>query len=159
MTSMARTKGDLSNASPMLDLFLLGATAALLAVGLVMVASASLHLGERYGDPFHFVDRHLIALVLGLAAAWTVSRIPTHWWQKSSTALYFVGLLLLALVLVPGLGKEVNGATRWIALAGFNLQTSEFMKLFVVLYMAGYLVRRQLEVALSFWGFVKPLVL
>ncbi|PVV27538.1 MAG: putative lipid II flippase FtsW, partial [gamma proteobacterium symbiont of Ctena orbiculata] len=61
--------------------------------------------------------------------------------------------------LIPGIGKSVNGATRWLPLGGFNLQSSEFMKLFMGLYIAGYLVRRQDEVARSFWGFAKPMLL
>ncbi|HIE55400.1 MAG TPA: putative lipid II flippase FtsW, partial [Chromatiaceae bacterium] len=73
--------------------------------------------------------------------------------------LYLVGIALLVLVLVPGVGKTVNGATRWVALGHFNLQTSEFMKLFIIFYMAGYLVRRKVEVAHSIWGVLKPLVL
>jgi cell division protein FtsW len=72
--------------------------------------------------------------------------------------LYFVGLALLVLVLVPGVGREANGAQRWIPLGGFNLQSSEFMKLFMLLYLAGYLNRRQTEVATSVWGFIKPML-
>lgn len=142
---------------PPLDGLLLGVALLLLAMGLVMVASASLHLGERYGSPLHFVIRHLLALGLGFAAALAVMLIPTALWHRYSAWLYLFGIGLLLLVLLPGLGKEVNGATRWIAVGPFNLQTSEFMKIFVILYLAGYLVRRQLEVAHSIWGFLKPL--
>jgi len=86
-------------------------------------------------------------------------QIPSNWWEKGSTWLYFLGLLLLFVVLIPGLGKTVNGATRWVAVGPFNLQTSEFMKLFLIFFMAGYLVRRQVEVAHTVWGVVKPLLL
>jgi cell division protein FtsW len=131
----------------------------LLGLGLVMVASASLHLGDRLGDSFHYVSRHLFALALGTFGALMVSQIPTRWWARASTPLYFLGLASLALVLVPGVGKEVNGAVRWIAVGPFNLQTSEYMKLFLVLYLAGYLVRRRAEVTHSFWAFFKPMIL
>ena len=73
--------------------------------------------------------------------------------------MFFVGFLLLLLVFVPGLGREANGALRWVAAGPLSLQTSEFMKVFIVLYMAGYLVRRQIEVAHTVWGFVKPILL
>jgi len=73
--------------------------------------------------------------------------------------LYLFGLFLLLLVLLPGLGREVNGATRWIPIGPFSLQSSEFMKLFLVVYIAGYLVRRQLEVTHTVWGFIKPMIL
>ena len=144
---------------PAWDLALFAAAALLTGFGLVMVASASLHLGGRLGDSFHYVERHLLALVLGASGGLLLWRIPTHWWQRTSAALYFFGLLLLALVMVPGLGKEVNGAVRWIAIGPLNLQTSEYMKLFLILYLAGYLVRRQAEVTHSLWAFLKPLIL
>jgi cell division protein FtsW len=146
---------------PPLDYWLIGAALVLLGFGLVMVASASLHLADRVpgGDPFHYLYRHGIAEILGLVGAVVIFRIPMVVWERSGTILYFLGLALLLLVLVPGLGREVNGATRWIPVGPFNLQTSEFMKLFLVIYIAGYLVRRQLEVIHSFWGFVKPMLL
>ncbi|AKH20539.1 putative lipid II flippase FtsW [Sedimenticola thiotaurini] len=142
---------------PSLDYPLLFAALVLLGVGLVMVASASLH---RISDaPFYYMNRHLIAIGLGLAGALVIARVPVSLWERSGTLLYFTGLLLLLLVLVPGIGREANGATRWIPLGAFNLQSSEFMKLFMVIYIAGYLVRRQLEVAHSIWGFIKPMLL
>ena len=146
-------------AAPSWELALGAAAFSLIGLGLVMVASASLHLGDRLGDTFHFVSRHLFALVLGTTAALVVVQLPTRWWLRASTPLYFVGLAALLVVLIPGLGKEVNGAVRWIALGPFNLQTSEYMKLFLVLYLAGYLVRRKAEVTHSFWAFFRPMIL
>ncbi|MCW8904372.1 MULTISPECIES: putative lipid II flippase FtsW [Sedimenticola] len=151
------TIGEGRRLLPALDYPLLFAALVLLGLGLVMVASASLHrIGEA---PFYYVNRHLVAIGLGLLGALIISRVPVTLWERSGTLLYFIGLLLLVLVLVPGVGREANGATRWIPLGAFNLQSSEFMKLFMVIYIAGYLVRRQLEVAHSIWGFIKPMLL
>ncbi|MBW9264646.1 MAG: putative lipid II flippase FtsW [Candidatus Thiodiazotropha sp. (ex. Lucinisca nassula)] len=145
---------------PIFDWWLLGAAAMLLCFGLVMVSSASMTVGDRLGgSPFFYVYRHLFAVFLGLLSAYLVFQIAMIQWQKAGPLLVFLGLCLLMLLLVPGIGKSVNGATRWIPLGGFNLQSSEFMKLFMVLYIAGYLVRRQDEVARSFWGFAKPMLL
>lgn len=142
---------------PGLDYPLILAAVALLAFGLVMVASASLH---RYGHmPFYFVNRHLIAIAVGIVCVSIVAFIPIKQWERAGTLLYFIGLIMLALVLVPGLGREANGATRWIPIGPFNLQSSEFIKLFLVIYISGYLVRRQLELRESVWGFIKPMLL
>ena len=159
MTAMARPRGENEVRLPGVDSVLLVAVSVLIGFGIVMVASASLHLAGADGDPMRFVNRHLMALTMGLGAAWLVYLTPAVWWHKASTVLYFLGLALLLLVFVPGLGREANGALRWIAAGPLSLQTSEFMKIFVVLYMAGYLVRRQVEVAHSLWGFVKPIIL
>jgi cell division protein FtsW len=144
----------------MLDVWLLGAAVLLLCFGLVMVSSASMTVGERLtGDPFFYVYRQLFAMGLGIAGAVIIFQVPMVTWQKVGPMLVFVGLLMLLVLLVPGVGKTANGATRWIPLGFFNLQSSEFMKLFMVLYIAGYLVRRQDEVMRSFWGFAKPMLL
>jgi cell division protein FtsW len=143
-----------------IDWVLLSVAILLLSFGLVMVASSSMTVGDRLaGDPFFYVYRHLFAMSLGLLAAVLVFQAPMEQWQKAGPLLVFFGLILLMLLLVPGVGKTVNGATRWIPLGVFNLQSSEFVKLFMVLYLAGYLVRRQDEVARSFWGFAKPMLL
>jgi len=143
-----------------IDGWLLGAATLLLCFGLVMVSSASMTVGDRLaGDPFFYVYRHLFAMALGLIGAALVFQVPMVHWQKAGPMLVFFGLFLLLILLVPGVGKTVNGATRWIPLGFFNLQSSEFVKLFMVLYVAGYLVRRQEEVSRSFWGFAKPMLL
>lgn len=156
MTAMARPQGKVELRLPGVDGVLLVAVATLTGFGIVMVASASVHIGD---GSLRFVGRHLLALLLGLIGGAAVCVTPTVLWRKASTLMYFVGLGLLLLVFVPGLGRVGNGAMRWVAAGPLSLQTSEFMKLFVVLYMAGYLVRRQLEVAVSVWGFVKPMLL
>lgn len=158
MSSMARSKGAGSKGR-MVDMGLLAAVFLLLGFGLVMVTSASLHLGSEDGQLLRYTERHLMAMLLGLAGAWLVFHTPTRWWSRLSVWLYVVGLGLLLLVFVPGLGREANGALRWVGVGPLSLQTSEFMKLSIVLYMAGYLVRRQVEVAHSMWGFIKPSLL
>ena len=146
-------------ALPQVDYWLLVPALALLAFGFVMVSSASLPAGDRIADnPLHFPLRHAIAIGLGLAAALLVTQVPMAQWERSGTWLYFIGLLLLLLVLVPGIGRTVNGATRWIPIGPVSLQSSEMMKLFMVIYISGYLVRRQAQMA-SFWAFARPMIL
>ncbi len=156
---MARPRGAAAVQPLPLDGVLLLAVATLLGIGLVMVASASMHLGAREGAAMRYVDRHLLAMALGIGGAVLVWFTPMGWWERASTWLYFLGLGLLLLVFIPGLGRSANGALRWVGVGPLSLQTSEFMKLFIVLYMAGYVVRRQMEVALTVWGFIKPLIL
>ena len=143
---------------PEMDYFLLFLGISLLLFGLLMVTSASLHLGDRMNMPFYFTAKHAVSIVIGLLAGFAVLQIPSNQWQKYSVQMYAIGLFLLILLLVPGLGRTVNGATRWIPLGVFNLQSSEFMKLFVVLYLAGYLVRRHVEVRHSVKGFLNPMI-
>ncbi|MEJ2452547.1 MAG: putative lipid II flippase FtsW [Candidatus Thiodiazotropha sp.] len=161
MTRPQATDARSARTAPaVIDWWLFGAAVSLFCFGLVMVSSASMTVGDRLaGDSFFYVYRHLFAMALGIASALVIFQAPMVQWQKAGPLLVFFGLLLLLLLLVPGVGKTVNGATRWIPLGFFNLQSSEFMKLFMVLYIAGYLVRRQDEVARSFWGFAKPMLL
>ena len=159
MTAGVATRAPRRARLPDLDWPLLGAAVALAVLGLVMVASASLHLGDRVGSPFHYVIRHGLALAIGVLLGLFVSQVRLQDWQESGTRLYFVGLVLLAIVLIPGVGHEANGAVRWIRVGPFNVQTSEFMKLFMVVYLAGYLVRRQEAVTHSVAAFLRPMLL
>jgi cell division protein FtsW len=145
---------------PDLDWMLLVCVATLIGLGVVMVASASMAIADRVFDaPFHFVNRHALALGMALTAGLLVFAAPVDWWQRYGTLLFFVGIALLTLVLVPGVGRSANGATRWIPLGPLNLQSSELMKFFAVVYIAGYLVRRGEEVATRLIGFIKPMLL
>lgn len=142
------------------DAPLAGAALALLGLGLVMVASASVSMAERaLGEPFYYFAKQVVFVGVGLAGAWAAMRIPLAAWQRASVPLLVVGLALLALVLVPGVGREVNGSTRWLRLGAVNLQASEPMKLFLVVYLAAYLVRRGEDVRRGLGGFLKPLLL
>ncbi len=118
----------------------------LLTIGLVMVYSASIATAEAsphtgYRASYFFV-RHTLSVGVGLFAAFIAFQIPMKAWQRLSPWLFVGGLVLLLLVLIPGIGRSVNGARRWLSLAVVNLQPSEFMKLAVVLYAASYAVRK-----------------
>jgi len=128
------------------DPWLFGAVLTLIALGLVMVYSASIaYAAKAHGNDAYYLLRHLAAVGLGLLGMALVMRTRIRWWEQAGPYLLLAGIVLLALVLLPGLGAQVNGSTRWIRLGAFNLQPSEFMKLFVLMYVAGYLVRRQDE--------------
>lgn len=126
-------------------------------IGLVMVASASIPVAERlFNNPFHFVIRHTIYVVLSIGIAALALQIPMSWWQKSSGTLLVLALLLLVTVLV--IGRSVNGSTRWIVVGPITIQAAEPAKLFFFCYLSAYLVRRRDEVMENFKGFIKPLV-
>ncbi len=128
------------------DRALLAVTIGLLALGLVMVYSATIALPDsprfaRYAST-HFLLRHASALALGFVAALLVLQVPVAVWEKRASACFVVALLLLAAVLVPPLGVEVNGARRWIPLGVMNFQPSELAKLGIAIYAASYIVRK-----------------
>ncbi len=147
-------------AIPAMDYPLLFCALGLLAFGFVMVTSASMSIGETCcRDPFHYAIRHGLALSLALAAGLLTFRVPTEWWERYGTWLFLLSGLVLVMVLIPGIGRSVNGATRWIPLGPLNLQPSEFVKLFAILYVAGYLVRHADKVANEISGFIRPMIL
>ncbi|MFZ9407661.1 MAG: FtsW/RodA/SpoVE family cell cycle protein, partial [Burkholderiaceae bacterium] len=129
------------------DLTLIWAVLALMLFGMVMVYSASIALPDsaRFANlrHTHYLSRHAVSLCVGLGAGLFAFAIPVQRWQQLSGPLFVAGLALLVLVLIPGIGKSVLGARRWISLGVFSLQPSELMKLFVVLYAAHYAVRKQ----------------
>lgn len=161
--SRARRKSTRGPTRPLaacpVDPVLLGIVSLLLMFGFVMIGSASIDISARnFGDPFHLITRHSVYLFLALGAAVAVLGVPVRIWQRLDVAFLGLAVMMLVAVLIPGIGREVNGATRWISLGLFSIQGSEYVKLFLVFYIAGYLVRRKEQVETSVTGFAKPLV-
>jgi cell division protein FtsW len=129
-----------------LDPLLIWASVALLLIGLVMVYSSSIAIaeGSRFtgNQPYFFVVRHAIFLAIGVVAGLMAFQVTMRQWQQFAPLLFMAGLVLLVVVLIPGVGREVNGAQRWLPLGPVNLQPSELMKLFAALYAADYTVRK-----------------
>ena len=147
---------DLDDLDPVLTI----AFISLLTIGVIMVASSSISVADRnFSNPFYYLQRQLVFVAIGMFAALSVFKIRLVQWEKSGMALLLFALFLLVLVLVPGIGKTVNGSTRWLPLGVFNLQVSELVKLFLVIYVAGYLVRHGDAVRSSLWGFLKPMLM
>ena len=121
-------------------------TVLLLGLGLVMVYSASIAIAEggrsTGNQQTYYLMRHAAFVVLSVVMGVIAFQFPIRLWQQAAPYLFVAGLVLLALVLVPGIGREVNGARRWLPLVIFNLQPSELMKVFAVLYAADYTVRK-----------------
>jgi cell division protein FtsW len=132
---------------------------ALLFGGLVILASASITVSDNtVGEPFFYVERQLLAAAIGGAAAFACLFIPMRVWQRLSPLMLFTGLALLSLVLLPGIGYEVNGSTRWVRFGFMNLQVSEPARLCLFIYLAGYVVRQQKALRERFVGFLRPMI-
>ena len=142
------------------DSSLVWVTLALLMLGLVMVYSASVAMPDnpkfaRYAHT-HFLTRHVLSLVVGFVVAVLAFQVPLAMWEKMAPWLFVFSLLLLILVLVPFIGKGVNGARRWITLGFMNFQPSELAKFAVLLYAADYMVRK-MDVKERFFRAVLPM--
>jgi cell division protein FtsW len=128
--------------------------------GMIMVYSATIAMPDnpkfaKYSQT-HFLMRHIISMLIGFGVALLVFQIPLETWEKNARPLFIVALVLLALVLVPFIGKGVNGARRWISFGVINFQPSEFAKLAVIIYASDYMVRK-MEVKERFFRAVLPM--
>lgn len=146
--------------SPLLyDRWLLLSASVILCMGLVMVGSASMVISDRiYGQPFYFLLHQSIYIIVGVTLGWTLFRLRLSDWQKLSGQFLIASFLLLSLVLIHGIGHQVNGSMRWLGIGPLGFQISEFAKFAVILYLASYLVRREKEVQSRIRGFLKPLL-
>lgn len=142
-----------------IDSVLLAIVLALLLGGLVILASASISISDATsGNPFYYVQRQLFAVGIGAAAGFVCLFIPMQVWRNLGPLMLLAGVVLLVIVLLPGIGYEVNGSKRWIRLGVMNLQVSEPARLCFLLYLAGYLVRRGKSLREEFTGFLRPMI-
>jgi len=143
-----------------LDPVLLTIVMTLLLGGLVILASASMSISDNLvGEPFFYVERQLLAAAIGGGVGVACLFIPMQVWRSIGPLMLLVGLGLLFLVLLPGIGYEVNGSRRWVRFGILNLQVSEPARLCFIIYLAGYLVRRNKDLRENFGGFLKPMLL
>lgn len=160
LTSPVQSNGLRLPAKLEIDWVLLGLVFTLASFGVLMVASASMSLSESYyGSPWYILRKHCLFLAMGIAIATMVAMVPMRIWQQYGWVLILLTLLLLALVLVPGLGRRVNGSQRWLMIGPISVQASELAKLFMVMFFASYLSRRHQELKSSWKGVLKPLVI
>jgi cell division protein FtsW len=140
------------------DSILLLTVGALLLLGLVMMTSASISIADRQvQEPLHFFERQMVGVALGLFAAAVALVIPTIVWERLSLPLLLLAFLMLLIVLIPGIGHEVNGSRRWLRAGFLNFQASELARVLLLTYLASYMVRKQAELKQDLKGFLKPL--
>lgn len=138
------------------DTVLLTLGATLISIGVIAIASASIEYGDfHFGNPWHHTQRHAAYLMLAITLGALAYMAPAASVQRLSPWLLFLAVALLILVMIPGIGREVNGAQRWLPLGVITLQPSEFAKLAVLLYAAGYLVRQEEAVRHHWSGLAK----
>lgn len=131
----------------------------LLFIGIIMVTSSSVYVAEKmYGNPFQFAEKQIIFLCIGMLATIIAMSIPSNLFYNYDWFFLLASFLLLLALLLPGIGTEVNGSTRWIRLGPINIQPSEISKLALLIYISGYCVRRQSEINTTL-GFFRPLVI
>ena len=141
-----------------IDFPMLAACLLLMGIGIVMIASASSAVAyTNTGNTFHYFIRHMIYISIALVAGGVTLFIPMSVWQRHSGWLLVAAFFILTVVLIPGVGREVNGSRRWLGVGVLNIQPSELAKLFMVVFVAGFLVRRKAEVQQRLRGLLKPL--
>lgn len=151
---IARAVVNSADDAPVMNTFLVIAVL-LLVIGLMMMTSAAV---EITNDPLYHFKRQALFALIGLAVLIVTINVPLQFWFRISWYLLMVSFALLLLVLVPGIGKVVNGSARWIDLGFFNLQPSELAKVFVVIYLASFLERNIEHVKQKWSGFIRPLL-
>lgn len=132
----------------------------IVSLGLLMMTSASIVISDKQmHQPFYFLFKQLVFLTLGVMLGGVIMQIDTSYWERFRGYLLMVVLAMLALVLIPGIGHNVNGSARWIGIGPLGFQVSELTKFTIVIYMAGYMVRRNVEIREQLAGFLKPMAI
>lgn len=142
------------------DRSLLFSAVTLMIIGLVMVGSASISIADgKLDQPFYYFTRQFIFAMIGLGFAWLVYSVRLSTWQRYAPHLLMFGTILLVLVLIPGVGRLVNGSRRWLPLGPINIQVAEIIKLFAIIYIADYIQRHYGQLTTSFFKIFAPLFL
>lgn len=142
-----------------MDNWLLGVSLTLVTLGLIMVCSSAIMFSTaQYHQPFYFLIRQLIFLSMGIVVAKVILHIDTDTWRNYSVPALFACFFLLLIVLIPGIGKVVNGSRRWLAFGPIGIQVSELAKIAMVMYIASYLVRQKDKVTSQLSGFINPML-
>lgn len=159
MRSYSASQGDVQAPAPY-DRWFVAAVLSILMLGLLMMTSASIVLSDKsLQQPFYFLFKQLVYLALGIAIGSVIVQVSMDYWEKFGGYLLVVVMLMLSLVIIPGIGHSVNGSYRWLGIGPLGFQVSELAKFAMVIYMAGYLVRRHVEIQVELSGFVKPMLI
>jgi cell division protein FtsW len=159
MRSYTAEQGEAAPPAPY-DRWFIVAVLAILLIGLLMMTSASIVLSDKsLQQPFYFLFKQLVYLALGVAIGSVVVQINMDLWEQYGGYLLLCVMLMLSLVLIPGIGHSVNGSSRWLGIGPLGFQVSELAKFSMVIFMAGYLVRRNVEIQHELSGFVKPMAI
>lgn len=145
---------------PVADWTLVGTVLVLIALGAVMVASASVGIADELrGEPRYFFVQHLYALMLGLVAMAVALSTPVEWWNRGSSLLLVAALVVLTLVFVPGFAETIKGSKRWVEIGPIGFQASEIARPLLLIYVASYAVRHHEALCTSMSGFIRPMTL
>lgn len=157
---MMRSPNAMPLAGSRVDGVMIALWVALMTIGLIMVASASIAFAAlNYDDAWYFARRHGVYLMMGMMVALFVMCLPMSVWQRYSGYLLLFTLLLLVIVLIPGIGRRVNGSQRWLSLGFISIQVSEIAKVCAVIFFASFFARRYQELHFGWQGFLKPLLI
>ena len=145
--------------SEKLDWQLLSPVIFLISVGLIILLSASMPYAERmWSNPYYLFQKQTFSLILALCTGCLCFYIKPIWWQRWRHSMIFIAILMLIMVLVPGVGRTVKGASRWLSAGFMQLQVAEFVKLSVFVYIAGFINQHHDDLRWNFQGFIKPLI-
>ena len=159
-SDMANTGKDKPIKIILFDRWLLAAVISVMLIGLMMVYSASIVVSEKmFHEPYYFLLKQGVFLGVGILMALVLVRIDMAQWEKNSPILLFVTLILLTVVLIPGIGHQINGSRRWLGIGGIGFQVSELAKFVVILFLARYLVKHKEAIQHELSGFLKPLII
>ena len=153
--------GELQDSiSDFMDVHMFLAVLVLCGLGVTMMTSTTVELGYKgHEDAFFYVKKQMVFLMLGLLCAFVLSRVRLVYWEQLGPLMLLVSIVLLIMVLVPGIGRSVNGSSRWIAFGPIGIQVSEFAKIAMIIYLSGYIVRHGVNVQNKFGAFLNPLVI